>query len=342
MINFRYHLVSLVAVFLALTVGIVMGSTVIDRAIVDGLRQQISDVRDRADRTKAENRDLGSDLDERDAYIEATQRFTVEGRLDGVPVVVVAPRGANADAVRAAATLVQEAGARAPAVLWLEPKWALDAVADAEALAEALGSDRVGRRSTLRANGWSRLAERLGAGGPELAGDVLAKLVNAGFVSLERVGDQGEPAPAAYPGAGARVLLVGSVAAKVEVPGLVVAVARALRGASVPTVVAEEAAGAPDASERGGVVAPIRDDSELSRVVSTVDGLDLPTGRVAAVLALSDLGRGAVGSYGTANGANAPVPAWSPPPAPITTEPTGPSAPATSAPPAGSTTPASR
>lgn len=342
MINFRYHLVSLIAVFLALTVGIVMGSTVIDRAIVDGLRQQISDVRDRADRTKAENRDLGSDLDERDAYIDATQRFAVDGRLDGVPVVVVALRGANADAVRAAATLAQEAGARAPAVLWLEPKWALDSVTDAEQLAEALGRDRVGRRSTLRAAGWKRLAERLGAGGPELEGDVLAKLVNAGFLSLERVGDQGEPAPAAYPGAEARALLVGSATATVEVPGLVVDVARALRGASVPTVVAEEAAAASDASERGGVVAPIRDDSELSRAVSTVDGLDLPTGRVAAALALSDLGRGAVGSYGTANGANAPVPTWSPLPEPVTTEPTGPPAPATPAPPAGSTAPATR
>ena len=47
MINFRFHIVSLIAVFLALALGVVMGSTVIDRAIVDGLH-------DRIDRRRAE------------------------------------------------------------------------------------------------------------------------------------------------------------------------------------------------------------------------------------------------------------------------------------------------
>lgn len=41
MINFRFHIISIVAIFLALGIGIIMGSTVIDRAIVDGLRSRI-------------------------------------------------------------------------------------------------------------------------------------------------------------------------------------------------------------------------------------------------------------------------------------------------------------
>ena len=45
MINFRFHIASLVAVFLALALGVVMGSTVVDRAIVESLRTQIDDVR---------------------------------------------------------------------------------------------------------------------------------------------------------------------------------------------------------------------------------------------------------------------------------------------------------
>ena len=36
MINFRFHLVSLIAVFLALALGVVMGATVIDRATSTG------------------------------------------------------------------------------------------------------------------------------------------------------------------------------------------------------------------------------------------------------------------------------------------------------------------
>lgn len=313
MINFRYHLVSLVAVFLALTVGIVMGSTVIDRAIVEGLRQQISDVRDRADRTRSENRDLTSALRQSDAYIAATERFVVDGRLEGVPTVVLAVRGADADAVRAAAILVQEAGAREPAIVWLEPRWALGSRSEVEKLTEVLGSGTT-RRGALRTAGLKELAERLGAGGPSLDGDVLAGLANAGFVSLEAIGDQEAPALAAFPGAGARVLLVDGPDTAVAVPRFVDSVAAALAGASVPTVAAEEAAGVSDPGERGRVVAGIRGDADLSRRVSTVDGLETGGGRVAAVLALSDLARGVVGSYGTADGARAPVPPWAPPP----------------------------
>ena len=40
MINFRYHIVSLIAVFLALAIGVIMGSAVIDRAIVNRLEDQ--------------------------------------------------------------------------------------------------------------------------------------------------------------------------------------------------------------------------------------------------------------------------------------------------------------
>jgi Copper transport outer membrane protein, MctB len=45
--------------------------------------------------------------------------------------------------------------------------------------------------------------------------------------------------------------------------------------------------------------------------VSTVDDLDLTEGRIAAVLALSDLGRNVVGQYGFGAGAEKSLPAWS-------------------------------
>ena len=41
MVDFRYHVVSLVAVFLALGIGIVFGTTVIDRALLDNLDSNV-------------------------------------------------------------------------------------------------------------------------------------------------------------------------------------------------------------------------------------------------------------------------------------------------------------
>ena len=82
MINLRYHIVSLVAVFLALALGIVMGSTVIDKAIVDELRDRVDSVSDRAAKTDGENRTLRGQLDVMRGFADEArdQRHREEGQ----------------------------------------------------------------------------------------------------------------------------------------------------------------------------------------------------------------------------------------------------------------------
>ena len=53
MISFRYHLVSLVAVFLALALGIVVGTTALNGPITTDLRKQVNTLR--SDRTTLAN-----------------------------------------------------------------------------------------------------------------------------------------------------------------------------------------------------------------------------------------------------------------------------------------------
>jgi hypothetical protein len=118
MINFRFHLVSLVAVFLALAAGIVIGSTVVDTAVVDGLRDRIDAVESRADRIDGENRDLASRVEDLSAEAEATSPYAVDGRLHGVPVAVVAVRGTDGRRVDSLVRRVREAGGSTPAVIW--------------------------------------------------------------------------------------------------------------------------------------------------------------------------------------------------------------------------------
>ena len=68
MIDFRYHLVSLIAVFLALGIGVIMGTAVIDRAVVDRLERQQSTLNDDINDVQAENERLRTSLsEERDA-----------------------------------------------------------------------------------------------------------------------------------------------------------------------------------------------------------------------------------------------------------------------------------
>src|ERR671921_798489 len=61
MVTFRFYLVSLVAVFLALAMGVVVGSTLIDRAIVDRLDRSVESVGDRLRPQQDENAELGEE-----------------------------------------------------------------------------------------------------------------------------------------------------------------------------------------------------------------------------------------------------------------------------------------
>ena len=320
MINFRFHLVSLVAVFLALTVGIVMGATVIDRAIVDGLNDRIDSVSRKADERKKDNEALAADVGRLNEFVQQSQPYVVEGRLTDVPVVVLATRGIDAGAVDAQVEVLRQAGAVVPGIVWLEDSWGLGDDKAATALGEALGESSRDP-NTLRDSAWRALAARLHDGQAPVdiapptdttpATDALVTLVDAGFVQVERVGDR-DVDLATFPGRNARAVLLSGAG---FAPGnLLRAGARALAGAGIPTVVGEVYAAATPASTRAQILVPIRTGDPIAGV-STVDDVELAEGRMAVVLAGSDLGRvpPVTGHYGYGEGATRALPPYKAP-----------------------------
>jgi hypothetical protein len=310
MINFRFHIASLVAVFLALALGIVIGSTVIDRAIVDNLNRRLDDIEQEAENTRDRNNELNGEIDRLEQYIEDSESFAVTDTLDGVPVVTLAVRGIDETPVSDTVQLAQRAGADALGILWLEEKLKLEDESTVDELAGILGQEGASRRE-VRAATWEALAARLGgasdsAGGPP---NLLSRLSDAGFVQFQPVGDT----PSEFtiddlPSGGDRALLVDGSGSTLSAEGTVVPLARTLRSAGVPLVVGEvyqEQDGGPD---RGAAVVPIRSDDELSATVSTVDDVDMREGRVAAVIGLSQVGTGVYGHYGYGTDATAPFP----------------------------------
>jgi Copper transport outer membrane protein, MctB len=315
MINFRFHIVSLIAVFLALALGIVMGATVVNRAIVDRLNDRIDTVEANANKRKAESDQLRNEVGQLHGYIDSAKDFAVAGRLDGVTVATIATRGVDDDPVKQAVGLAQRAGAQNLGILWLEEKFTLG---DNDALRQ-LG-DILGRPAddakTMRDDAWSALATRLASGGGSNGNsDVLSALENGGFVKFETVGDQAGAnfSLATFPGANARVLLVDGTNGKLAGNEVLAPLTNALVTNRVRVVAGEvfdEKDGGPD---RGSMLAPIRKNDALTQSVSTVDDLDLTEGRVTAVLALADMGRNVVGQYGFGAGAQKSIPAWSSP-----------------------------
>lgn len=164
MINLRYHIVSITAVFLALGIGLTLGSTFLDRVTVDTLKAQLDDVEAQADRTSTENDALSArvrDLEERDeALAAALPDRLLDGRLTDVPVLVVATEGTDEALVDVAIAALGAADADVSGTWWLTERWLLDDEEEVTDLARLLdlSTDDVDR---LRRNAAIRISELL-------------------------------------------------------------------------------------------------------------------------------------------------------------------------------------
>ena len=76
--------------------------------------------------------------------------------------------------------------------------------------------------------------------------------------------------------------------------GTLTSLVRALDEAAAGSVVG----GPPAAAEEGGLITAVREDQDLAAAVSTVDSVDLSSGRVAVVFAAVQQEQGESGQYG--------------------------------------------
>jgi hypothetical protein len=308
MINFRFHIISLVAVFLALALGIFLGSAVGEPTIVGNLNNRINDVEKLANARRDENDELRTQNERLRRYIDQSSTFAVANRLAGKDVVVVAERGVDNGPVKAELAMLREAGANAPAIVWVEPKFELKNSDDISRMASMLHLP-VTDPASLRAQGLAALARRLTR--PPTASelpDVLSRMVDEKFVSVDGLGrDQLGDLPTRR----AWAVLVDGPDGEIADADVFGEEVTAFADLAVPTVAAEVGNDSTDANApaRGSAVAVVRSDPDLEGRASTVDNLDAPEGRVASVLALqqsfvNDL----VGDYGYGRGAQRVVP----------------------------------
>ncbi|MGV3760272.1 MAG: copper transporter [Actinomycetota bacterium] len=206
MINLRYHIVSITAVFLALGIGLTLGSTFLDRVTVDTLKNQLDTVQAAVDASEAESallQDRLSALESREEELaaELPERL-VAGHLEGVPVLLVAADGTPEGLVERAAASVSGAGADLVGSWELTSRWALDDDEEVRDLSDLLdlSTDDAAR---LRRSAAIRLADVLMAAvepepdqeptEPEAGGGDTAG------VTEEAGQEQGEPDPPATP-----------------------------------------------------------------------------------------------------------------------------------------------
>jgi hypothetical protein len=294
-INFRYHVVSLTAVFLALAIGLVVGTAALNGPVADSLKDQV----------QALNRDNSNLREQQNQYrdeLNRAQDFATEvspgllnGKLTGRRILVVALPGSQdyADQVIAMLTV---AGAGVTAKVTVQDKF-FDPVNDVELLDLAeqasqpsvpaaglpMNSDGVETSSALLA---LALLQRTQEVAPNDLTAVLAAYTDAGYIAVE---DE------AAPGAEATVVVSGlpavdKDAAKKSRSAVTLTTQFA---ADRPLVVAGQGAG------DGNLVAAIRADPTLSKSISTVDNASTTQGQLATALTVVErVVQGKVGQYG--------------------------------------------
>ena len=132
--DLRYHLISLISVFLALAVGVLLGVAMADGGVVtQGLRGQIQDVRQRLDdqnreisRRDEEIADLQERTQEEQAVTEGMSQVMISETLTGANVALVAGPYADADTTQSVQSAFDDAGADAISLTSLDEPTSLE------------------------------------------------------------------------------------------------------------------------------------------------------------------------------------------------------------------------
>ena len=89
MINFRYHVVSLTAVFLALAIGLVVGTTALNGPISESLKDQVVEFGKQNQELRDRINHLEDDVDKKEDFANQVAPALLAGKLTSDRVLVV-------------------------------------------------------------------------------------------------------------------------------------------------------------------------------------------------------------------------------------------------------------
>ena len=323
MIDFRYHLVSLISVFLALAVGIVLGAGPLRENLGDQLAGQVEQLRTEQEQLRTEAEQLAGENDQLSSFITEVGPELVDGTLEGRRIAVLTDDDSTRASTERITSLLDAAGVEQTvhvelqSALW-EPgreQARTDAVAAAEQIAPG-ALTAVGGEELTDSERLSALIPELLAGGEgdsldeELRGQLWQVLIDHGMVSVDG-GAPGTVDGVVHASAAPEELadenedeLVATERAQALLASQT-SLLGVLDGTNLPAVVS---AATPRNDASTGVLRTVRGDGGFE-ALSTTDRLQEPDGPLLSVLALIEQTRGGSGAYGTTGDAEQRLPA---------------------------------
>ncbi|MDO5719948.1 MAG: copper transporter [Actinomycetaceae bacterium] len=123
MVDFRYHLVSLISVFIALALGVVLGAGPLQTPIASGLTNQVEQLRELQTKKTEEVEASREEITKRNDWIHDITEQLLPGTLENHSVALITfdeTRGEDIDAIR---QYLELAGATVNQRVTVDPKW---------------------------------------------------------------------------------------------------------------------------------------------------------------------------------------------------------------------------
>ncbi|MGZ4574362.1 MAG: copper transporter [Mycobacteriaceae bacterium] len=307
MISLRHHIVTLAAVFFALALGVVLGSTSVSNGLLSGLRSDKSGLQQNLDSTETERNALREQLNSANGFDSAVAPLALRGSLAQRSVVIFTAPDANSGDRDAVVKLIGQAGGSVSGQLALTP-----------AFVNPANADQV--RSTITNVIPAGVQLPTGAvDSGSLAGALLGSVLlfdpktakpratpaelSVAVQALQAGGFIGSGGPAPEPGQLAIVLAGGAVTGDGagDRASTVARFAAALDRTSAGVVLA----GRSGSADGNGPVGVARADADITAALTTVDNVDSSAGRITSVLGLREQLEGRAGQYGTSRTAQA-------------------------------------
>lgn len=318
MINFRYHLVSLVAVFLALAAGVALGSGPLGAELSNGLLSDDDKDRETAEAQRLELSAANQAADFNDAFASAVDTSVLDGLLEGTTVTVFALPDANSATVEAVIEELQVAGADVVGQVDVAP-----------ALIDPTNRTTAQNLATQVLRGVDGVPTVAEAGSYEVVGYAVAQGLLTTTLTGAPVDAKAQEIQSAFQGADYLTYEGGDVARR---GGLAVVVAgdSNAKGSQAQGEVLAAMLDSMDSTSGGLVLAgPLETQqdpgfiaglltSDAASRVSTVDMVETVAGRVVTVMALAEQAGESSGHYGAGAGADEVLPKL-----PIDTAPAG-------------------
>lgn len=307
MISLRHHAISLAAVFVALALGVVLGSGLLSDTVLSGLRAEKRDLHAQIDRLNDQKNVLNEKLGAANAFTSQMAGHIVHDALAGKSVIVFRTPDAKDDDVEAVSKLMGQAGAALSGTVSLTQEF-VDANS-AEKLRSVVNSSIVpagAQLSTKLVDQGSQAGDLLGIAllinrdpAVPTVDDaqrdvVLAALRDTGFITYRSDAHIGA--------ANAAVVITGGGLGD-DAGNQGASVAR-FAAALAPHGTGTVLAGRDGCASGTAAVAVTRADPGMSSAITTVDDIDAEPGRITVVLGLHDLiNGGRTGQYGIGHGA---------------------------------------